>query len=269
MHSVRSGDVLLALDEDGEPRDDRPSVLLLPALGVPLDYYRPVLRAWALRGRHVLGLELRGMPRSPATVRSFGYADLVCDLAAVLSDGRLCHRRVVLVGHSLGGHLALLASASGRVSPVAVVTVGTGTSSPAGQPTALARARRRISVEVVSGVTAVARRWPGRRLGFGGDQPQTLMRDWVYEARHGRYRLHADPTDYEAALASLSVPALMLDLVGDALVGPLAVDHLARRLPDHVHRATVTGHGPLHHVSWVRANPGPVVDAVEHWLADR
>jgi predicted alpha/beta hydrolase len=51
--------------------------------------------------------------------------------------------------------------------------------------------------------------WRGS-AGFGGRQPKLLMRDWAYEGRHGRYRPAGDPTDYEAVLATLSPPTLLI-----------------------------------------------------------
>ncbi|GAA3339198.1 alpha/beta fold hydrolase [Amorphoplanes nipponensis] len=272
VHPVPSTDgVTLTVEEYGAA-GRAASVVFLPALGVPVAYYRPLFRAWAAAGRHVVGVELRGMPQSPvADLRrdSFGYAHLVRDdLPAVFTGSAVAGaERIALVGHSLGGQLALLSGAAGTVRPDAVVTLGTGTSSPWARRGRLARAQRAAGVRFVGAVTCSLGYWPGHRLGFAGRQPRTLMADWGYEARHGRYRLRGDRTDYEAALAALAVPTLLVAIAGDRMIPPAAVDHLAGRLPSGVDRATVDA--VPDHFLWARRSPGKVVDLVDGWLTAR
>lgn len=105
------------------------TVVFLPALGVPLAYYAYLISAWTSAGHQVIGVENRGQPLSPFAGR-FGYSDMVRrDLPAVFGIPQVpAAARVVLVGHSIGGALALLATAAGLVAPHAVVTVATGTS---------------------------------------------------------------------------------------------------------------------------------------------
>jgi predicted alpha/beta hydrolase len=272
VHPVSSTDgVTLTVEEYGAP-GGAASVVFLPALGVPVAYYRPLFLAWAAAGRHVVGVELRGMPQSPvADLRrdSFGYAHLVReDLPAIFTDPAVAGAaKVVLVGHSLGGQLALLSGAAGTVRPDAVVTLGTGTSSPLAGRGRLARAQRAAGVRFVGAVTCSLGYWPGHRLGFAGRQPRTLMSDWGYEARHGRYRLRGDRTDYEAALGALAVPTLLVDIAGDRMIPRAAVDHLAARLPAGVDRATIEA-GP-DHFRWARRSPEKVIAEVETWLTAR
>ena len=109
--------------------------------------------------------------------------------------------------------------------------------------------------------------WPGHRLGFAGRQPRALMSDWGYEARHGRYRLRGDHTDYEAALGKLAVPTLLVDIAGDQMIPRAAVDHLAARLPADIDRVTVDA--VPDHFLWARRTPEKVITRVESWLAAR
>ena len=56
--------------------------------------------------------------------------------------------------------------------------------------------------------------FPGKKLGFGGLEAKTVMIDWSGQARSGYYRLKDSDIDYEAALAQLKVPSLVVTLEG-------------------------------------------------------
>lgn len=259
--------------EHGRPQrsSDRPSVLFLPALGVPVGYDADMLAQWSRAGRHIVAVELRGMPLTPvANIRRqrFGYATIIReDLPAIVDSGVFADSgRYVAVGHSLGGQLALLASAAGTIGPLATVAIASGTSSPAAQTTIVGRSKRRGQVAFASATSAALGYWPGDRLGFGGRQPRALMRDWCREGRTGLYRLHGDDTDYEAALRTMELPVLMLSLDGDSVITEPAFEHLAKRLPAHVERSHLgsTRSGGFDHVRWARAEPQPIIDATEN-----
>jgi predicted alpha/beta hydrolase len=273
VHRVESTGATIAVEEYGQNAPDhRATLVFLPALGVPISYYRPLFEHWADSGRHLFAVELRGGPQSPVTdLRrdSFGYSHLVRDdLPAVFGlEAVAAAADVVVIGHSLGGQIALLAAASGVVKASAVVTIATGTSSAASQRNRSARIRRQIGVRFVHAAVGVFGYWPGHRLGFGGRQPKLLMRDWAYEGRHGRYRLAGDPTDYEAALAALSPPTLLVALAGDPMMPRAGVDHLADRLPVEVERVQVDTGLARDHFLWARRQPAPVVTSIESWLA--
>ena len=246
------------------------TVVFLPALGVPLTYYARLFDVWVSGGRHVVGVEHRGQPMSPiAGIRRgrFGYSDMIRrDLPAIfgLPEVRTA-ARVVLVGHSMGGALALLSTAAGTIAPHAVVTIATGTSWCSAEFGVRRRVQRYVGIRVVRGVTRTLGYWPGHRLGFGGRQPSTVMRDWAYEASHGRFRLHRDPFDYEAALARLSTPRLMLGIEGDHLINARAVALLAKRAAKAERLQVRTDR--VDHFSWARRAPAEVAAPIDRWLA--
>lgn len=247
----------IGVEERGaEHRGTADSVLFVPALGVPLGYAAPFLDRWAGRDRHVVALELPGMPASPLeslrTAR-VGYRDLIrTDIPAVVAQTGLESTGFVLAGHSLGGQLALLATAAGTVRPTAVAAVASGTTSPAGQVGVARRCQRRIEVALVRTVSAAVGFWPGDRLGFGGRQPASMMRDWCAEGASGRYAPVGESEDLELALSRIGVPVRLISLDGDRVVPPGAAEHLHRRLPAHAEHRRIVGDAPIDHIRWLR-----------------
>ena len=92
-----------------------PAVLIVPALGTPARVYDRLARALHARGFHVVVTELRGTGASEALAsrnQDWGYLDLV-DGELASTYQHVQHRigaavPMVWLGHSLGGHLALL-----------------------------------------------------------------------------------------------------------------------------------------------------------------
>jgi len=248
------------------------TIVFLPALGVPLSYYTRLFDVWTGDGRQVVGVEHRGQPMSPiAGIRRgrFGYSDIIRrDLPAVFALPEVRNApRVVLVGHSMGGALALLSAASGTVAPHAVVTIATGTSWCSAEFGARRRVQRYVGIRVVRTITRTLGYWPGHLFGFAGRQPSTVMRDWAYEASHGRFRLHRDPFDYETALSQLSTPRLMLGIEGDDLINPRAVALLAKRAANAARlQVRVAGDVGVDHFSWARRAPAEVAAPIGQWL---
>ncbi|MET0494675.1 MAG: alpha/beta fold hydrolase [Actinoplanes sp.] len=248
------------------------TIVFLPALGVPLSYYSRLFDVWTGDGRQVIGVEHRGQPWSPITgIRRgrFGYSDMIRrDLPAIFALPAVRQApEVVLIGHSMGGALALLSAAAGTVSPHAVVTIATGTSWCSAEFGARRRIQRYLGIRTVRAITRTLGYWPGHLFGFGGRQPSTVMRDWAYEASHGRFRLHRDPFDYEAALARLSTPRLMLGIDGDDLINPRAVALLARRAANAVRlQVRVADDVRVDHFSWARRAPADVAAPIGRWL---
>ncbi|GAA4564062.1 alpha/beta fold hydrolase [Micromonospora coerulea] len=244
-------------DPAGVP--DAPVVLIWPAMGVRARYYRPFAAALHAAGLGVVVVDLRGTGEStPAPGRScrYGYAELAGDIAAVLAalKPRLDGRTRVLLGHSLGGQVAVLHQAlhdADAVDGLALVAVGL----PwwRGYP-----GRRGWGVlPYTQGIAAIARLlgvWPG--WGFGGRQARGVIRDWAYTARTGRFP-RLDGVDAEAAVRSVRTPVLAISVDDDQYTPHATLDHLCAKLtaaPVTRHRYTVAEAGaPLDHFTWVRA----------------
>lgn len=250
-----------------------PSIFFIPAMGVAVSYYDSMLSSWSREyGRHIMAVELRGMPLSFTTAmrrERFGYSTLIRDdFVAFVQQTGLSESGFVVVGHSLGGQLALLATAADTIRPQAVVMVASGTSSPASQSRKSAQRWRRAHVWIIRAVSAIVGFWPGDWFGFGGRQPRTMMADWTREAHDGGYALPDDAFDYEIAIGALTCPALMVSLEGDRTIPLLAVNHLRARLPDRVQHVRLASRAStaFDHLRWARSEPDPVIEVVEAWL---
>jgi len=106
--------------DPGDPA--APAVVIWPAMGVPARYYRSLAGHLAGHGLLVAVADLRGTGSSrplPSRRSRYGLAELTGDVGAVLRDlsGRHAGRPLLLLGHSLGGQVALLHQALRRPGP--------------------------------------------------------------------------------------------------------------------------------------------------------
>lgn len=247
---------------------DGPPMLFLPGLGVPISYYERFLGELAAAGYGVYGLELRGMPHSSITnVRKtdFGYHHaLAYDIPAALAA--LPAAPVALVGHSLGGQLALLYAASAPSFAAPLIAIASGSSfhtSVAGRRKQRIRRRQAAAIPVIARTLGY---FPGDLLGFGGKQPVSMMLDWGFEARHGRYELIGNDRDLEAGLASMTNPTLMVSLEGDRLISQAAATLLGDRLGSAAVTMEHLDDETFDHFRWARRQPERVAKTIVEWL---
>jgi predicted alpha/beta hydrolase len=257
---------------------DAPILLCLPAMGAAAGYYTPFAQALAAGGLGMAALlDLRGQGESSARARrdDFGYREILeLDIPAAIARLRKVFgaRRLYVVGHSLGGQLGLFSAARPGPRPDGVVLIAAGTAYWRDWP---AHQRRQARLGF-AGVRLAARLlpwYPGTRLGFGGDQPRRLMRDWGRVTREGRYAPEGSDFDYEAAVRSLAFPVLSIGIHEDPIAPASARAALLARLPRcQVARVDVDGvleHRPWkRHFSWAR-RPAEMVAAIGGWLQAR
>lgn len=244
-----------------EPDHDAasPVVVVLPAMGVPAGYYRRFAMALRAEGLAVVVADHRGTGAStPPAGRgcTYGYAELVDDVGALLDElrPRFEGRTTVLLGHSMGGQLALLHAALSRRTDVAgIVLVASGTPYWRAYPGLRGYGVLPFTMGIFA-TSTVLRVWPG--WGFGGRQSRGVIRDWAYVARTGRFPALRG-ADAEAALRQLGTPVLAVSVEADEYAPDAAVDHLWGKLtaaPVRRERYTAAqAGGPVDHFAWVRA----------------
>ena len=253
--------------------------VIAPALGVPLAYYRP-LRI-ALRDEIGAMSELAPLPtlrpgilgwmglRSPGLE---GFLDAISAAAKTLRSRGAC--RVILLGHSVGGQMGVVAAAQSPELFDGVVLVASGTPYWRAWPAA-ERPGVRAGIVFIATILRLLPWYPGRLLGFGGTQPRRLMRQWVGMALTGNYRHFAQGAQYEQSMRDLSIPALAINIDGDELAPPSATDFLLAKLPRVEAQRNMAGTtvlagvaGRKRHVAWVR-EPLCVTPHIRRWLASR
>jgi predicted alpha/beta hydrolase len=253
-----------------------PVCLCLPAMGLAARYYRPFAEALAqaLAGT-VAVADLRGQGESAARARRgarFGYREIVEEDLPELLDAlarRFPCRPLFVVGHSLGGQLATLATVHTHDRLAGLVLVAAGTAHYRAWPRA-SRWRAWLTLSCVRAVAALLPWYPGSLLGFGGDQPRRLMRDWSCNAFSGKYRLAGSRIDYEARLAALRLAVLAVTIRDDPVAPPGAVSELLAKLPQAEQTRLEVDGVPSdrpwrRHFSWARS-PDTVLDPIAQWI---
>ncbi|MDA8193134.1 MAG: alpha/beta fold hydrolase [Thermaerobacter sp.] len=244
-----------------------PTLLMVPAMGAPVAYYRPFLQRLQQAGYTVVATDWRGHGRNyPRVSRQsrFGYAQLLEDLHHVASwtHQRYPQAPVYLLGHSLGGQLSLLTLARHPNAADGAILVASGS--------VYFRAYRHplrtlLVTQMAALIAQVWGVWPGRRFGFGGTESRGVMRDWAYQARTGFYRPRHATFNYEDGLRRVPHRILAISVQHDQLAPSTALEHLCHKLPAaNITREEAAGES-LDHFSWVK-NCQPVVAATIQWL---
>ena len=274
--AVRAGDgheLELLVEASEEPR----AILLFAcAMGVDASYYAPFAEALSEEGVALAMCDLRGHGTSSIRPRrgvDFGYRECVeLDIPAAVAvvQERAAGLPLYLGGHSLGGQLVMLHVAATRPDIAGMVHVACAIPYYRNW-----QGRGRLFIHAAATLFPIAGSVlgyvPGDRLGFGGTEARTLMRDWAHNARTARYEPIGSDVDYEAALRTLEIDLLSIHIDGDEMAPPNAVDFTLEKGPGargHRVEAKLSEHKPAAHMRWAR-DPDDVVRAISGWIAGR
>lgn len=236
--------------------------MIVPALGVGAGSYIRFARALSDRGRHVLVADLRGVGTSSVRASAsvdWGYLDLVDEELRQLwitADTWFPGAPKHWIGHSLGGHLALIHQARHLDQPVTrVELVASGSPWYPNYPGIY-----RIGTRVLGAFARLSAKWlgvfPGDWIGFGGKQGARLMTEWSGFVRHGLPGPLTD-RDWElsAALRRVSLPVHGLCMGGDTYCPPAATKHLislTSATPTLLTLKSIDGGRVPGHFEWMR-----------------
>ena len=236
----------------------RGSILFLPGRGDHYEKYLESLEEWHRAGWHVSAIDWRGQGGSgrlgidPVTGHVEDFALWIGDLAGFWREWKDCSPAPhVLIGHSMGGHLALRAVAEQQVDPQALVLSApmlgfTASAAPDGLMHLAARAMARLG-----NPARPAWKWsekPGempvsREKLLTHDRDRYADETWWRETRPelvmgpGSWRwverAYRSMRDLAApgVLEKIKTPVLIVATENDRLVGWKAIEAAARRLP--------------------------------------
>lgn len=243
------------------------------------------------RQRRVVAVDLPGFGRTPPASRGSTMADHVAVLEAVTRE--LADEPLTLIGNSMGGLLSIALSARRPSTVGGLILVDPAVPSPRrsgfgldmitrnailayGLPTPAAIRLKRLAdrhgaERLVRDILSLCA-FDVRRIDAAVvdahvqlERERLTVPDWhepVFGAARSLLRTLARRRHFEAWVAQITVPTLLLHGTHDRVVSPSSALALAARRPDwEVELLENVGHVPMLEV------PGRFVDIVESWLA--
>lgn len=192
--------------------------------------------AFAARGWRTIAFDFRGHGDSVLSpeLADWGYDDLVrFDLPAVVASARARgeDKPVIVVGHSLGGHVALAAQGTGAIEADGILSIAGNVWLRELEPS---RAHW-VAKALVGRATTRAMKWldtfPARALRLGSDDASNAyMRDLFQGALRGTWKSTDGRDDYLANLARITIPVCSVATTADYLTcRPACAEALVRR----------------------------------------
>lgn len=252
------------------PAQAHSSVLWLPALGVAAKHYIPLADALAANGVAVFLHEMRGNGSSNLRARretDWGYreilrTDIACSDAAITVHSATPTR--IIGGHSIGAQFAACYLALHPQAFQALWLVASGSPYWRNFP-APKRYVFPFAYQFVPWIADLRGSLPGRRLGFGGDEARTLMRDWARVGLSNHYAAAGMDDDLEAALARVSAQIRAVLLSRDWFAPRRSMQGLLDKLQRSPSTLTTLDRDALgvaaDHFAWMK-QPQGVVDAL-------
>lgn len=158
-------------------------------------------------------------PPSSVPAAQCHYDDFVAvDLPAVCDFARwqLPDRPLVVVGHSLGGNVALAAVGSGAITIDAVVGLGAAVWLPQLEPSLARWLAKRATLATGMAVAKRLGRFPARALRIGSDdETRACIADLERFATTGRWTSADGAVDYWTSLERVRIPVLQVVSRGD------------------------------------------------------
>jgi len=250
----------------------RHTLLFLPGMGLSARLFIPFARSLAKRGISVFIHEWRGNGSSnlrASRSTNWGYRELLDDIQAARDAvGRRSPSGYLIGGHSLGSQFACLSAASEPSGCRGLIIIAGG--SPYWRafpwPMKLVMTGTMFAFPALGSLFGY---YPGKRVGFAGNEARDVMADWARSARSGRYRPVGVDIDLEERLHALTLPVLALDMADDWFVPKASLDWLLGKL-DACEISIETIEAPsadkkADHYAWMK-KPDHTATAISAWL---
>lgn len=252
-----------------------PIVAVLGALSTPGTFYGRLAAELGTLAWPVAVVEQRGLGESslrPSHDVDWSFADVLrTDLPAALAwiRAQAPDRPLLLLGHSLGGHYAIMAAGlyPEQVDGVVLAACGTPWLEAFDGPV---RAMVRHLIDVIPGLSAERGHYPGEEAGFGGDEARGVMADWRHLAQTNRFRLAGDDQTVADLIRKYDGPVLAIGMADDDFAPPMAVaasvERFATRPSERVLASDDIG-VTADHFGWAR-RPAAVVRTIGQWWSE-
>lgn len=192
-------------------------------------------QACATSGWRTIAFDFRGHGEStlPKGAPEWGYDDLVrLDLPAVVDCARARSedKPVVVIGHSLGGHVALAAQGAGRMKADGIVAIATNLWLRQLETSRVRWAAKLALARVMHESVRRVGKLPARQLRLGSDDASgRYVQDLLRFMREQSWKSHDGRDDYLASLARVVVPVCAVSSEGDRMMcHPASADAFAR-----------------------------------------
>ncbi|MCI4668151.1 MAG: alpha/beta hydrolase [Bacteroidia bacterium] len=217
-----------------QPRGEVSEVIIIyPALGVRASYYNLLGEQLAEAGFMVITCDWRGHGSSterPKRGVDYGYESYVMDMDEVIDWAKLKWngKKVSVLGHSLGGQIACLHRAR---FPEKIDRIILSASCSLHIPNWPASFRWKLVLagRLLPLIGDILGYYPGDKLGFGGREFKSVMKDWGKSTHNGEYFPKDTPFNYEQAFPQSKPEILGIHYTGDKWVTEEAVKHLANK----------------------------------------
>jgi predicted alpha/beta hydrolase len=173
-------------------------------------------------GLRVLSLDFRGHGESipwAADRGRWNYDDLLReDVPEVVraARARWPNDRLSVIGHSLGGHVALASAATGRIEVDAIAMLGSSVWLPQLETNPVRRIQKDATLRSMRAITRVRGYFPARALGVGSDDEASgIVRALAGFWTNRVWTSESGQIDYIEAVSRLRTPVMAVASVGD------------------------------------------------------
>ena len=111
---------------------------------------------------------------------------------------------------------------------------------------------------------------PGDRLGFGGREARTVIREWAHFVRTNEIVVEGlEREAVDRRMRETALPLLGISLEGDDFAPRISTDRLVAKAPNaklmRAHLESTLFEGKVDHFRWAKA-PAPVASEIEKWF---
>jgi predicted alpha/beta hydrolase len=245
-------------------------LVMFPAMGVKANYYKPFIQE--LSQRHTIAtIDLRGMGNSslrPSKRTDYGYKetlDFEYHKTIEYLKNRYPDKRLILVGHSLGGQMGCLYTSKHPNYIDGIILIASCNVFYKGWKKSEAT-KNIFYIRFASFITSLLGYFPGHKLGFGGLQSKSIIKDWHKHSETGIYKIKGENFDFEYALSNTNTKILAIHYPKDHLCPKEAIYNLLNKFSKSSEITFLSiNENNLDHFSWVKNNKSTILE-IDNWL---